>query len=170
MTKFNYSPKSGQSPQDVLEGFRKTQACEKSGLHPVCNKRSRWKRPIAAIIHHLKNATHLIEAWARATAEKEHYEAQKIAEEAAEIAARRSLLRQKEVEAFATIIDDIFTPDALPPAAKVLKLAKLMENNPQIVGQMEKAREVLAKVCPEKLTDESHESLPANTVKSKRQT
>jgi hypothetical protein len=85
-------------------------------------ERTLWQAFKFWIFPHLKKSEALAEAYAEAKVEKEKSEARKIAEEAADIAARKDTRSQKEVQTFNAIIDDIFADDGLPPGAKALKL------------------------------------------------
>ena len=44
-------------------------------------------------------------------------------------------------------VDAIFMEDGLPEAAKMLKLAKLLEANPDIAEQIDKVSGILEKLC-----------------------
>lgn len=117
---------------------------------------------------HLQESTILAEAYVKAVeakAEKEISEARKIMAEAAEIAARRELEIQKEGENFLAIVDDIFVNDELTEATKALKLAKLIEKNPEIAAQLVKVKEIIEKLALKdglnfELLDESQKSPP----------
>lgn len=106
-------------------------------------ERTRWEAFKFFLFPHLKKSKELAEAYAEAKVEKEKSEARKIAEEAAEIAARRDLTKQQEASEFNAVIDDIFADDGLPPGAKALKLAKLMEKNQQVSAQIDKFNEIV---------------------------
>ena len=150
--------------QEHLDERMKIQACDNSGLQPKFHKRTRWQRFITALFPPLKNSKRLAEAYAEAKVEREKGEAYRIAEQTAKISARKDLLKQQEVKEFNSIIDEIFKSDGLPPAAKMLKLAKLVENNPQIMIQINKVKELFEKLHLEKSMDiefmnESHKPL-----------
>ena len=85
--------------------------------------------------------------YTEAKVEKERSEARKVAEEAAEIAAKRDLIRQKSAKEFGIVIDDIFADDGLPLSAKALKLSKLMEENHGVLAQLEKAEKIIEKTA-----------------------
>lgn len=128
-----------------------------------------WQKLKNALIPHLKHGRRLAEAYAEATVQKEYSEARKIAEEAAEIAARKDLIKQEEVKEFAGIVDSIFAADDLPQTAKALKLAKLMENNPEVAVQLTNAKEIFDRLRPEGLTNASDKYLSTNPRESKPQ-
>jgi len=126
-----------------------------------------WGRFKAFVFPWLRRSKDLGEAYAEAKIAREENEARKIAEQAAEIAARKDVTRQKEVQTFNAIIDDIFAYDTLPPGAKALKLAKLMEKNPQVAKQLEKVKDIIENLALKKglnleVVDESGKSLPAD--------
>jgi hypothetical protein len=98
----------------------------------------------------LKRSRELAYAYTEAKVEKERGEARKVTGEADEIAARKDLTRQKEVKEFNRSVDDIFKNDGLASGAKVLKLAKLIEKNPQVVEQLEIAEEVIGMLALKK--------------------
>lgn len=114
------------------------------------NNGSFWYRFKAFVCPWLRQSEDLVEAYAKAKVEREENEARKIAEEAAEIAARKDVTRQKEVKTFNAIIDDIFKDDTLPMGAKALKLAKLIENNPQVAKQLENVTDIIEKLALKK--------------------
>jgi hypothetical protein len=131
--------------------------------------RTRWQQLKAFLFPHLSRYKELADAYTKAKVEKERSEARKIAEQAAEIAARKDLIRQKSAKKFGTVIDDIFADDSLPPGAKALKLAKLMDENPRVVAQLEKAEEVIEKFSlnnnyQKKIMDESQNCIIGNSI------
>ena len=91
----------------------------------------------------MRRSKELADAYTEAKVQKERSEACKIAEEASEIAAKKDLIRQKSAKEFGAVIDDIFADDSLPPGAKALKLAKLMEENPQVAAQLDNVKEII---------------------------
>lgn len=135
-------------------------------------ERTRWERFKFWLSPHLKKNEELAEAYAKAKVEKEKSEARKRTEEAAEIAARKDLTRQKEVKEFCNIVDVIFADDGLPPGAKALKLAKLMEENPQVAAQLDKIKDLIEKLALSKglnieVVDESHKALQGEADETK---
>jgi len=91
----------------------------------------------------LRKGSDLSEAYAEAKVAKEQNEARKTVEEAAEIAARCDVERQRAVKEFNANVDDIFADDGLPEAGKALKLAKLIAANPDLAQQWGKVRTIL---------------------------
>lgn len=77
-------------------------------------------------------------------------EAAKIAAEKGNIDAEIRVKNQKEVKKFNQNIDDIFANDGLPASAKMLKLAKLLENNPGIENQIEKVKNMIEQLSQAK--------------------
>jgi hypothetical protein len=102
----------------------------------------------------------LSEQYAEAVVHREQSEAHRVAEQAAEIAARKDLIRQKEVQEFSRSVDEIFVADGLPPIAKALKLAKLMESNPHVEAHIGAAKEILKELPLQKFMDGPQKSLP----------
>jgi hypothetical protein len=130
--------------------------------------RTRWQRLKATLFPHLKRSKELAYAYTEAKVEKERSEARKIAEEANEIATKREIIKQRSAKEFGNVIDDIFKDDCLPLGAKALKLAKLMEENPQVLAHLEKAEKVIDKFSlnnnlENKLVDESQSCIIGNS-------
>jgi hypothetical protein len=73
--------------------------------------------------------------------------ASRTAAEAAETAARADFQRQDAVRVFNDQIDSIFKDNNLPHGAKILKLAKLMEANPDLAQQVEKITDIVDKLA-----------------------
>ena len=107
---------------------------------------TRWVRFKSWIFSHLRKTEYLAELYAEAKVAKEENEAWKTAEEAADIDARKDLKRLKELQRFNAIVDDIFANDGIPPEAKVLKLAKLFEIDPEVLTQIDKVKNVIKKI------------------------
>ncbi len=117
------------------------------------SEKGRWKLFTEWFVTYLKKCEELMEAYAEAKIEKEKSQARKTTEEAAEIAARKDteiarkrLMDQEEILKFNTVIDDIFKDDGLPSVAKALKFAKLLKENPEVVAQLNKVKEVIKKL------------------------
>jgi hypothetical protein len=128
-------------------------------------EQTRWQRFKTWIFPYWKESKELAKTYSQAEVAKKENEARKLMEEAAEIAARKDLTQQKEVKQFNDIIDDIFADDGLLPGAKALKLAKLMEKNPQVAAQLEKVKDIIEKLALKKglnmeVVDESQKFLP----------
>jgi hypothetical protein len=51
---------------------------------------------------------------------------------------------------FSANVDEIYKDDSLPLMAKLLKLAKLFENNPEILERLEQVKETCEKLSIEK--------------------
>lgn len=149
--------------------YLKIQSRKDTNVLERSRKRTRWQRFKATLFPHLRRSKELAYAYTEAKVEKERSEARKIAEEAAEIAATKDLIRQKSAKEFGAVIDDIFADDSLPAGAKALKLAKLMEKNPRVVAQLERADKVIEKFSlknnhEDKLVDESQSHSMSNSI------
>ncbi len=97
----------------------------------------RWLFP------HLREGKHLAEAYTRARVAREEGEARKAAEEAMRIAVRADLEKQEDLKKFVAAVDEIFQHPGAVPEATLLKLAKLIENNPGVPAQVGKAQLLL---------------------------
>jgi len=102
----------------------------------------RFKSWMSRMLPWLESSKGLATAYAKAKVAKER-------NEAGEIAAKRDLERemhrildQKEIREFNVAVDDICAKDGLSPGAKMLKLAKLIEKNRQVVAQLDKAKQI----------------------------
>jgi len=132
-------------------------------IHSV--DRTRWQRFRSVVFPHLRRSKELAYEYTEAKVEKQRSEARKIAEEASKIAAKTDLIRQKNVKAFSAVIDDIFAVNSLPSGAKALKLAKLMEMNPQVAVQFDNVKEIIETLALKQdlniqAVDESNKILP----------
>lgn len=112
-----------------------------------------WSRFKRWLFPHIYKTEKLATEYAEAKVQKEKSSARKIAEEAADIAAKKdterakkALLDQEEVLKFNSAVDDIFGDDGLPEEAKVLKFAKLMEKNPRVIEQLDRVKEVIERL------------------------
>jgi len=113
-------------------------------------ERTRWECFKSWLFPHMRKSKELAQAYTEAKVAKEENEALKIAEEAAEIAARKDLTKQQEASEFNKLIDDIFADDGLLPGVKALKMAKLMEKNPKIATQLDKVKDIIEKLALKK--------------------
>ncbi len=102
---------------------------------------SRWSHFKRRLLARLKWGGGLSEAYADARVAKERNEAQKLAEEAAKIAAQTDAERQEAYRRFAENVDELFTGS--PDDAEALKLMKLLEANPGLKEQAEKVQALL---------------------------
>jgi hypothetical protein len=98
----------------------------------------RWACPW--LRHSAETATNLAERYAEATLSTHEADAEKNAQQAADLALQNDTTRHHNVKVFCDLVDDIF-PDE-PEAAKSLKLAKLLEANPQIAAQITEVIEI----------------------------
>ena len=106
---------------------------------------TRWERFKHWLFPRWKGGKELARDFARAELGQREAEAAKRVNEAAKIAADREktevetdVARQEVVRKFNENVEEIFKDDGLPPAAKKLKLAKLIEQNPDLEKQLEK--------------------------------
>ena len=113
----------------------------------------KWKRFKSFFRRKAKKGVKLGEAYAAAEVSKKQSDARKNLEEAAKLAAEKdkikteeNLQKQKVVQEFNKAVDDIYADDGLPESAKKLKLAKLMENNPEIIKQIDKINTIVDKL------------------------
>lgn len=81
-------------------------------------------------------------AYEEATVRKLDAEGEKLVQEAAKLSAERDVAKQEELRIFCETVDKSFAPDDSPHVVK-LKLAKLLETNPQIANQLEKVNEII---------------------------
>jgi hypothetical protein len=109
---------------------------------------TRWERLKHWLFPHLREGKQLAEAYTRARVAREEGEARKIAEEAIRIAVKADLEKQEDLKEFGAAVDEIFRNRALGHEARVLKLAKLIENNPEILGHVDKAQLLLRSLAP----------------------
>jgi len=117
----------------------------------VCpNELSRWQRFKRFVFPWLRKGKDFGQEYARARFAKEQNEAEKLAREASEIAARTDTERQRTVREFSKNVDAIFADDGLPEEAKMLKLAKLMGENPELEAQVETVRHLLDRLHDER--------------------
>ena len=131
--------------------YLKVRSRQETDIFIHCGDRTRWQRFKAALFPYLRRSKELADAYDEAKVEKERSEARKIAEEADKIAAKRDLIRQKSAKEFGDVVDDIFMVDSLPLGARALKLAKLIEKNPNVFAQLEKAEEVIESLAFKKV-------------------
>lgn len=85
----------------------------------------------------------LSKTYVEAEVENKQNEAAKTAAEAAEISARADANRNQAAKLFGEQVDNIFKDVTLPETAKLLKLAKLMESNPELVEQIDKVTKLI---------------------------
>ena len=116
-------------------------------------EQSRWRQFLRAIWPFAQEGgkwaqygTDLGRTFAEAEVADRVNRAEKTAAETAEIAASADLKRQESVRVFNTEIDSIFAQDNLPDSAKMLKLAKLFEANPELVQQVDRVTHILERL------------------------
>ncbi|MEM8937719.1 MAG: hypothetical protein AAGC64_00060 [Bacteroidota bacterium] len=109
------------------------------------NEISKWKRFLNYInpwAKKLNKAADITQAYYEGEAFKRHNEGKKFAAEAAEIASRIKVSNQEKVKLVNDEIERIFTNDGLPYEAKMLQLANLVANNPEIAEQLQKVKDM----------------------------
>lgn len=82
---------------------------------------------------------------AEADAVKSAAEAEKTIEEAARIAAEKDRLRQDTLQKFNENLDSVFKPED-PREITMLKMAKLLEANPDLEKQLDRVNEIIARL------------------------
>jgi hypothetical protein len=73
---------------------------------------------------------------------KTEAEGEKLIEEAAKISAEKDIAKQSEIRAYIENVDAIFN-DSSSKQAAMLKLAKLLEANPEIETQLQKVNDLI---------------------------
>ena len=116
-------------------------------------EKSRWKNFLKIIWpwareggRLLSKGKKLTEKYYEAEVSKKQNEAEKIAEEAANIAADTDLKNQQKVKLVNEEISRIFSDGDLPDVAKQLQLANLMAENPEIAEQMSKIEDMVLRM------------------------
>lgn len=111
---------------------------------------SRWQRFLNAFFPFTRRGgklaaygAELSRAYAEAEVASKQNEAAKKAAEAAEIAALAEVNKNESCRIFNAQVDAIFRDDSLPEAAKLLKLAKLLDTNPQLAEQIDRVADLM---------------------------
>lgn len=103
-----------------------------------------WLGPV------LKVGESLAKRFARARVSKENNQAKRIAAEACEIAARTELLQAQvriaKQDELSKNIDNLDAMSKLPPAQQVFAMAKMIEQDPAILEQVEKVQSLLGEL------------------------
>ena len=97
----------------------------------------------------LRKQEELALAYEEAVVRKTEAEGEKLIEEAAKISAERDVAKQLELKQFCENVEDIFAPND-SPHAMVLKMAKLLETNPEVAAQLDRVNAVLDKLARER--------------------
>ncbi len=109
------------------------------------NERRRWRRFVKWLLPNLRSrsqqADDLLSRFSEGEVRKRETEADKTAAEAVEIAERANNEKLKGVKAINREIEAIFSNN-LPADLKLLQLANLKENYPEIFEQLEKLRSI----------------------------
>lgn len=116
-------------------------------VHGTTNKAgkretSRFQAFKEFFIPRLARQESLAVAYEEATVRKIDAEGEKLVQEAAKLAAERDLAKQQELRAFCETVEKSFGGDD-PPHVLALKLAKLLEINPEIANQLDKVQGIL---------------------------
>jgi hypothetical protein len=105
-----------------------------------------WARFKLFLFKRLPKGDDLIEAYTTAERRIRESEARKNVQKATELAAEADLKRQQATKEFQDNVDRVFSDDGLPPAAKKLKLAKLIESNPDLEKQLDKVEKIIERL------------------------
>ena len=93
----------------------------------------------------LKKSDHLLTDYSQAKVKTEQNSAEIKIEEAIQLSAKRNLVRQEELKLFCEIVSEHFS-DADTNAIINLKMAKLLETNPDIERQIDKVNTLISKI------------------------
>lgn len=88
-------------------------------------------------------------AYENAVVNKVDAEGEKLIQEAAKLAAEKDLIKQEQFRTFCETVDKSFSAND-PQQNVMLKLAKLLETNPEIGNQLEKVNEIIHKLRQDK--------------------
>jgi len=114
------------------------------------HEESWWRRFWRRLWPRLKENSELGEAYLGAKVAQEQNTARKLAEEAAEIAARREredrTSKLDDAAKFNALVDDIFADDGLPQEIKALKLTNLVADHPELEAQFERVKGMLERL------------------------
>lgn len=120
------------------------------GIPNPPTQQSVWRRFLQTVFPFMKRggkwAEHgadLARSYAEAEVADRNNRALKTAAEAAEISARADLARNEAAKVFSDEVDAIFADRDLPESARMLKLAKLFEANPDLAAQVERVTDLL---------------------------
>lgn len=108
-----------------------------------------FKKFVQFFVPRLKKQEELGLAYEEAKVRKLQAEAEKITQEAAKLAVEKDIAKQQEMKDFCANLDEIFDPTA-PERINILKLAKLMETNPELATQIEKVNQLMERLEKEK--------------------
>ena len=95
-----------------------------------------YPRIFSRLLLYFKKSKKLTKEYAEAKIKQEQNIAKKIE-------AQTNLLKIKEIKDFNNIINDIFSDDGLPEIAKALKLAKIIENNNNIIPLLNSTQDII---------------------------
>lgn len=123
-------------------------------------ERTRWQGFVGWVSGWFWKADELGEAYLEGRVSRETNESLRVVTEAAEIAARTDvakaqreevlaqadLAKQQAAKQFFENVDNVFARDGAPTQAKLLKLAKLLESNPEVGDQVEKVQEIMERL------------------------
>jgi hypothetical protein len=136
--------------------FLKARSLQNADVLNHSENLSCWQRLKSVLFLYFTRSKELAYTYTEAKVEKERSEARKIAEQADEIAAQKNLIRQKSAKEFSAVINEIFADDGLPTGAKAFKLAKLIEENPRVMSQLEKIGKIVEKFSLDSNKDKSY--------------
>ena len=110
---------------------------------------TRFQRFKQFFLPRLRKQEELALAYEEAVVRKTEAESEKLVEEAAKLAAEADVAKQQELAAFCENVDTIFMTTGRPEAA-MLKLAKLLETNPEIAAQLDKVNAIMGRLAQTK--------------------
>lgn len=113
------------------------------------NESSRFRAFLAFFLPRLKKQEELAIAFEEATVRKLDAEGEKLLQEAAKLAAEKDIARQQELKLFQENVERTFSADDRPEVV-LLKMAKLLQSNPEIAAQLNKVNSVLDRLASER--------------------
>ncbi|MDP2448021.1 MAG: hypothetical protein Q8M93_07275 [Polaromonas sp.] len=109
---------------------------------------SRFEKFKQVVLPRLAQQEKFAVAFQEATVRKIEAEGEKLVEEAAKIAAEKDVAKQEALRIFCQTVDSTFGSE--DPNAYALKLAKLLETNPEMANQLSKVQGILATLQQQK--------------------
>lgn len=100
----------------------------------------------AFFVPRLRKQEEIAIAYEEAVVRKTEAEGEKFIEEAARTSAEKDVANQQALSQFCANVDNIFTPGDSPHAT-MLKMAKLLESNPEIAAQLDQVNSILDRLA-----------------------
>ena len=107
---------------------------------------TRFRAFLAFFVPRLKKQEELAIAFEEATVRKLDAEGEKLLQEAAKLAVEKDIARQQELRLFQENVERTFSADDRPEVV-MLKMAKLLQSNPDIAAQLNKVNGVLERLA-----------------------